>query len=152
MGSSEWLGRRVTSLDQLQDNAPREDDGDEDVAGDVGYSFLRQQDDEMQAVLREVLTPFVDRLAEKHRDILEAMFYERQTEEQVGERLGVDRSVVSRRRDTAMRALVRELALEDEAFRTFDDQLHTGQPGRPPRDYDAEKEAAWRVLSRLLAR
>lgn len=141
MGSSEWLGRRVVAL---------EDVGEGTREGALSNWAAAMQDDDTQAVLREVLTPFVDRLKAEQRDLLEALFYERLTEEQVGERLGVNRSTVSRRKDTALAALVRLIALRDDGFRAYDESLHTGRRGRPVRDYDAESNAAWVVLLGLL--
>jgi hypothetical protein len=144
MGSrtEQWLGRRVTPLEDIPEAAR------ETVAGQWHRAM---QDDDTQAILREVFTPFIDELPEQSRWLIEASFYERLTEQQMAEKLEVDRSVVSRRRDTALRLLVRQLALTDPDFRAYDASLHTGRKGRPPRDYDAESDAAWRVLSALLA-
>lgn len=74
-----------------------------------------------------------------------------ESERQLAARLGVNPSTAWRVTERAVRALVREIALDDLDFREWDKTRRRGVRGSVPRDYDAEREAAARVFERFLA-
>lgn len=126
---SNWLGRRVAPLDGMPEGTPR--------------TALYGEMDEGQQVLRDLLAPFIEDLPAKYRDVLEAVYYERLSHYTLADRLGMSRPAVTRRIETAQRALMRAIALTNP---DFEDVPHEGR-GRPRRDYEAEEAAAWDVLT-----
>lgn len=100
--------------------------------------------------LREFLWRYIARLDERRQELLMALLAG-ESERQLAARLGVNPSTAWRVTERAVRALVREMALDDPNFREWDKARRRGIRGSVPRDYDAEREAASRVFERFLA-
>lgn len=105
-----------------------------------------------QRKLREWLVPIIERLSLEHQDLIHATFYERVSFTEVGKRNETGSSSKGHAHDrltTALRALTRLIAEQDPEFL----EAEAAKPrrrGGQARDYDAEREAAYRVYLRVL--
>jgi hypothetical protein len=114
--------------------------------------------DAAQVRLREALGPYLDRLDDKYRDVLQVASEPETTLADLADIFHLKtRSAMLRRLVTARRALVRLLAESDPAFNPQREELRavgsarSGRRGRKyRREYAAERQAAERTLRRLL--
>lgn len=126
MSGGNWLGRRVAALEDIAE-------------GDVSELFPSR--DAVSKMWKQVLGPYIDGLKDEHRELLEAVFFERLTHAEYAEQRKVVRSNVTHGIDRAMRALLLAIAKDDPEFAN-----RPRGEGRPRRDPAAEEAAAWRVL------
>lgn len=116
----------------------------------VGGAPLWPAYDERSEAIREVVERYIQRLDPRRQDLLRSLLAG-ESERELAARLGVNPSTAWRVVERAVRALVREMALDDPEFRAWDRARRRGVRGSVPRDLDAEREAAARVLARALS-
>lgn len=100
--------------------------------------------------IAEFVEGFVLALKPDYQKMLVEAFGHGMSHESIARAHGQPRRTITDNIRTAMRALIREMALADAAF-VEDEKSHKRGRGRPARDYEAEFEAASRVLLRFKA-
>jgi hypothetical protein len=98
-----------------------------------------------------VLRPYFENLPVPLQKTLLNFFMRHRSVRGMADAEGITHEGMRKRLRTAIRALVREVALDDPQFAAEEAFLRSGARGRPARRYEAEQDAAIGVLNEQLA-